>query len=60
MYTTETNRVLTDAELDEVNGGDVANACIKATINWMRANTYQAEGFHWDLRRELGCPPGGA
>jgi hypothetical protein len=56
-HTTETNRCLTDAELDVVSGGEgnLANACIHAATQWMEANTKKTGHFGWDLRAEL-CP----
>ena len=60
-YTTEksdqasNSRCLTDAELDEVNGGEanLANACIHAATQWMQANTKKTGDFGWYLRAEL-------
>jgi len=56
-YQTSGNRCLTDAELDAVSGGEgnVANACVRATTDWLKANQSKP-GFGWDLARELGCP----
>jgi hypothetical protein len=57
MYTTATNRCLTDAELDGVNGGEgyIANGVLRAATQWFQDNTPKTSGFGWDLRRELEC-----
>jgi hypothetical protein len=60
MYTTNTNRALTDAELDEANGGEgnVANACIHVAMQYIQDHTNKAVPgtFGFDLTKELmGC-----
>jgi hypothetical protein len=57
MYTTETNRALTDAELDKVNGGEgnIANVCIRVAMQYFQDHTNKAVPgtFGFDLTREL-------
>jgi hypothetical protein len=54
---TATNRCLTDAELDAVTGGEgnLANACIRVAIQYIRDQTYPAlpGTFGFDLNKEL-------
>jgi hypothetical protein len=56
-HTTETNRGLTDAELDEASGGEgyQANGAIRAVTQWFQNNTFKSSGFSYELYQELHC-----
>jgi len=46
-------RQLNDTELDDVNGGEgnLANAAIRATIQWLQDHTYQPDQYNYDCPR---------
>jgi len=52
---TEVTRVLTDAEFDEVSGGNVADGVLRAATQWYRDNTF-GHGISYEIWRDISCP----
>jgi hypothetical protein len=52
-YRAETERGLTEAELDQVSGGEgyLANGAIRAVTQWFRDNTYRPDQYNYDCPR---------
>ena len=56
-HTTETNRGLTDIELDEVSGGEgyEVDGVLRAVTQWFHDNTF-GHGISYEIWKDLSCP----